>query len=175
MTAFDLLRRDAEYGFGELMTALDGVTEAQAWALLPNLGPDYLHSDATIHGIAMHVATSKWANGSICFRDAELRWQDLAEQVEAFEPSWPAALDFLKRGHEYWMESWASFTELEEVRPTNWKDDRPVWRIVQILSQHDSYHAGQIAMLRYGCPESTVRPPSVAEDIRKYCRDSKWW
>lgn len=176
MTAFELLKSDAEYGFHALMEALEGVTQGQAWAVLPNLGPDYLHSDGSIHGIALHVATVRWAYGSICFRDAEIRWRDTADQIEAFEPSWPAALDYLERGHRYWMESWSQLTDLEEIRPTNWASgDCSAWKIIQTMNQHDSYHAGQIAMLRYGCPESEIKPPSVAEDIRKYCRDSKWW
>ena len=45
MTKIEVLRGDAEYAFSEFMQSIEGVTEAQAWAALPNLGPDYLHSD----------------------------------------------------------------------------------------------------------------------------------
>ena len=176
MTTLDLLKSDAEYGFNEVMKSLDGVTEAQSWSVLPNTGPDYLHTDASIHGIVHHMASVKWMYGSICFRDTELRWREYADQVAAFEPSWPAALDYLQRGHEYWMKSWANLENLEEMRPTNWKSgDCEAWKIIRIMSQHDSYHAGQIAVLRYGVGETDIKPSSAAEDVRTYCRESAHW
>jgi len=176
MTAFELLRRDAEYAWKELQGALEGVTEAQAWATLPHLGPDYLHTDASIFGITLHIAGGKWINGSVCFRDTEIRWHEIADQIEAFEPAWEPALDYLRRGHEYWMDSWSSLQDIEEIRPTNWKrGDLPAWQILQIINQHDSYHAGQITMLRYAIGESQDKPASVAEDIRTYCKDLKAW
>src|ERR1700749_131466 len=101
MTAKELLIRDCEYSFGEFMKALEGVTEAQAWAALPNLGPDYLHTDATIYAIVLPVAGTTWMNGSVCFRNTEIRWREIADQIEAFEPSWEAALDYLERAHLY--------------------------------------------------------------------------
>jgi uncharacterized damage-inducible protein DinB len=177
MTATHLLKENAEYAFQEFMAALDGVTEGQAWAVLPNLGPDYLHTDGTIHGIVHHCAGVKLIYGSICFRSAEFRWRDLAERLDAIEPDWQKALDFLREAHDYWMASWADFTDdrLEEMRPTNYKTDWPAWKLIRMMNQHDSYHAGQIAVLRYGVGETDVKPPSCAEDVRQYCRDSKWW
>jgi len=176
MTAIELLKRDAEYAFGELTKSLEGVTEGQAWSVLPNHGPDYLHTDGSIYGIALHIAGLKWAYGSICFRNTELRWRDIADQMEAFEPSWEAALDYLRRGHEYWMAGWANITDLEAMHPTNWqRGDCPAWEILQITSQHDSYHAGQIVVLRYGVGETDVKPASAAEDIRTYCQESPHW
>ncbi|RYG22023.1 DinB family protein [bacterium] len=176
MTVFEMLKEGAEKGYQELMTSLEGVTEEQAWAVLPNQGPDYLHSGGSIYSVTMHVASLKWVYGSICFRNTEIRWRDAADQIEAFEPSWTAALDYLERGHQYWMESWAGLADFEEMRPTNWKSgDWPAWKIIQFCSQHDAYHAGQIAVFRYGCAPSDVRPASEAEEIRKYCRDSIHW
>lgn len=175
MTVLELLKRDAAYAWKELMTSLEGVTEAQSWSVLPNLGPDYLHTDASIHGIVHHIAGSKWMYGSICFRNTEMRWHQLADQIEAFEPSWEGAMDFLKRGQEYWLASWENLEDLDEIRPTNWKTDRPAWEIIEIVNQHDSYHAGQISLLRYGAPETSVPPPSAAEDVRTYCRESPHW
>jgi hypothetical protein len=175
MTALEQLKRDAEHGWKELMLALEGVTEAQAWAVLPSGGGDYLHTDGSIHGITLHIACGKWMNGSICFRNSEIRWREVADQVASFEPSWDAAMDYLRRGHDYWLASWATVDDLEEIRPTYWKEDRPAWRIIQIVNQHDSYHAGQIAVLRYANGESTEKPPSVAEDIREHCKNLRAW
>ena len=177
MTIIDVLKDDAEYGFREFRNALDGVTEKQSWAVLPNLGLDYLHSDGTIHGLVHHVAGSKKVYGSICFRQTEYRWRDLYEFTKTIEPDWSKALAFLDEAHQYWMESWAGLadSDLELTVPTNFKTDRTALDMIRMVSQHDSYHAGQIAMIRYGVGESDEKPPSVAEDILKYCRDSKHW
>ncbi len=177
MTRIEAYRRDAEYAFSELQKALDGLSEGHAWAVLPPAAEDYLHTDGSIQGVVLHVASGKWVYGSISFRNTEIRWRDAAEQIEAFEPSWAGALDYLKRGHEYWMASWASLTEedLDREVPTNYATDLPAWRMIQIMNHHDSYHAGQVATMRY-TTTSTMKPPtSYAEDIRKYCADSKHW
>ncbi|MBX3117573.1 MAG: DinB family protein [Fimbriimonadaceae bacterium] len=177
MTAIDLLKLDAEYGFKQLMEALEGITQPQAWAKLTPQGKEYLHTDGSVQGIALHIASVKWAYASITFRNTELRWHQIADQMEAFEPSWDGALDYLKRGHDYWMASWADLKEeeLEEMRPTNYKKELPAWRMIQIMNQHDAYHAGQIATIRYAAGESDTPPMSYAEDIRGSCQDSAAW
>jgi len=177
MTAKELLVQDAEYAWKELSQTLEGVKEAQAWSILPNLGGDYLHTDGSIQGIALHIAGCKFMYGSISFLNTEIRWREIAEQMDTFEPSWPAALDYLNRAHQYWMASWADLTnaDLELPRPTNYDRDLPAWEMIRIVSLHDCYHAGQIAMLRFAAPETTTPPPSSAEDVRQYCRDSKAW
>jgi uncharacterized damage-inducible protein DinB len=164
--------------FDELLQSLDGVTEAQSWAVLPNLGSDYLHTDASIHGLTLHIAAGKFIYGSVCFRNSEIRYRQLADEVEAFEPSWEAAMAYLKRSHEYWLSTWTDFTDEDLLKEYPHQNDGrlwPGWRFIHVLTTHDYYHAGQIAMLRYGCPETDVPPPSVAEDIRKYCPDTVSW
>jgi uncharacterized damage-inducible protein DinB len=177
MTKIELLKADAEYAYSDLMVALEGVTEAQAWAVLPNLGPDYLHSDGSIHGLVHHIAGGKKINGSVCFRNTEFRWRDIYADAQRIEPSWEKALEYLAECHDYWMGSWADITDdqLQEMRPTNWKTDRTVLEILRIITLHDTYHGGQIAVVRYGAPESTAIPPSIADDVLKYCRDLPNW
>ena len=177
MNAVDLLRKQAEAAFNEVMTALDGVTQGQAWAVLPQGGPDYLHSDATIHGITLHVATAKVIYGSVAFRGSEVRWRDLAEELDTFEPTWTSAMEYFKASHQYWLETWAGVTDvdLEKEVPHFSGKMWPVWKVVNTVTQHESYHAGQIAVLRYAIGESDDPPPSVAEDIRKYCRELPSW
>ncbi len=177
MDAIKLLRLASEFAIGELYTALEGVTQGQAWAVLPKNGPDYLHSDASIHGITLHIAVGKRIYGSVGFRNTEVRWRDTADQVEAFEPNWAAALEYLAESHRYWLGTWAGLTadQLSEERPHFSGKTWTAWKIIQMIIHHDAYHAGQIAMLRYGCPESTEPPPSQAEDIRKYCVDLPSW
>lgn len=177
MSAIHYLKYSADFAFRELKVALEGVTEGQSWAILPNNGPDYLHSDACISSIVLHIATGKMIYGSVGFRNTELRFRDLADQLEAFEPSWPATLEYLDKAHEYWMASWGDLREdqLEELRPCQQGRDEPIRWHIAMLTHHDSYHAGQIAMLRYGVGETDVKPPSYAEDIRKYCKELKCW
>jgi uncharacterized damage-inducible protein DinB len=177
MTAVELLKEGAEFGHGEFKMALEGLSENHAWARLPPAEDDYLHTDGSIYGIAMHVASVKYAYGSICFRNTEIRWRDIADQIEKFEFSWPATLEYLELAHQYWMESWADLTpdRLNEMRPTNFKTDWPAWKLIRLMNQHDSYHAGQIAVIRYAVKPSSEHPESQAEDIRKYCADSKHW
>lgn len=175
MTAFELLVSDSTYGYEQLRLSLENCSEGQAWAQLPNLGPDYLHTDATIHGIILHIAGAKKMYGSICFRNTEHRWREIAEEIEAFEPSWEAALTYLNHCHNYWMESWQRLEDVETLVSTNWNKEMPAWKVIRLMSQHDSYHAGQIVVLRYGVAESSKPPPSSAEDIRTYCKDSAAW
>lgn len=177
MNAVESLRLQSDLAHQEMTDALDGVTEAQSWAVLPNLGPDYLHSDASIHGIALHVATGKMIYASMAFHDAEIRWSHLADRVEGFEPNWEAARRFLDEAHQYWLDSWSALIdgdlerEVRHFSGQSW----PIWKIIRMVNHHDSYHAGQVAMLRYGCPESENPPPSVAEDIRTHCKELPSW
>ncbi len=177
MTKIDLLKADAEYAFQELMQSLEGVTEQQARAILPNAGSDYLHSDGSIHGLVHHIASGKKMNGSVCFRNTEHRWRDIYADAQRIEPSWVKAMEYLVECHGYWMSSWADRTDdqLHDMRPTYWKTDRTVLEILRIITHHDTYHGGQIAVVRYAAPESDAVPPSVADDILKYCRDLPHW
>lgn len=177
MTAVQLLRREAEMAFKELKTALDGVAQPQAWAVLPNNGPDYLHSDASIHGTTLHVAGGKRIYGSIGFRNSEFRWRHIAEQFDAIEPDWSAALDYLDESQRYWLDSWSHLTDADLETPVPHFHGRmqPAWEIITIVTQHDVYHAGQIAVFRYANADTEMPPPSVAEDIRKYCTELPSW
>lgn len=177
MTKVELLRADAEYAFARLLETLEGVTEPQAWAVLPPAGEEYLHTDGSVHGLVLHIAGGKRMYGSVGWRGSEQRWRDLAAQVDGFEPDWKAALAYLRESHDYWMSCWAGLTddELAVMRPIPSGRSMETWRIVEMVNHHDSYHAGQIAVLRYANGESSVPPPSVGDDIRQYCRELPNW
>ena len=175
MTPVELLKRDADYGWKELSVALEGVSEGQAWAILPNGGSEYLHTDSSIFGITLHVACSKYMNGSVSFRNCEHRWRQLAERIAGFEPNWDQAVDFLRQGQKYWMDTWAVLKDIEEILPTATHGKQPAWRIIQMMNQHDAYHAGQIAILRYAIGETHDKPTSVVADIHQHCRELIAW
>lgn len=173
----DLLKRQCEFNHSAFREALEGVSEGQAWAVLPQGGPDYLHSDGSIHGITLHVASCRIMYGSIAFTNTEIRWRDLAERVERFEPNWQKALEFEAEAQEYWVNSWADLKDSDlEVGVPHFRGAMwPAWKILQTVIHHDAYHAGQIAMLRYAIGESNLPPPSVAADIRQFCCELDSW
>lgn len=177
MDAVELLKAESELAYADLLSALDGVSERQSWAILPNNGPDYLHTDASIHGIALHIASCKFMYGSVGFRHTEIRWRDCADRIETFEPSWPAALAYLEESQKYWMAAWDDIKndELQQETARFSGELWPAWKVIRTMIYHDAYHAGQIAVLRYGMGESDKPPLSVAEDIRKYCADEPSW
>lgn len=177
MTAVELMRLEAEMAFADFVAALDGVEEEHAWAVLKPAGEEYLHTDGSIHGLVLHVATCKIMYGSVAFRNSDIRWREVADQVAAFEPDWAAAKDYLTKSHEYWMSTWAELAdkdlelEVRHFRGKKW----PVWKILRMMTYHDAYHGGQIPVLRYALTQSKVHPPSVAEDLRNCCRDLPDW
>ncbi len=177
MRPVELLRADAEYAFDQLRTSLEGVTQPQAWARLPEGGHDFLHSDASIQGIVLHVAGCKRMYGSVSFGESKTHWRDVAAQMDRFEPDWNAALHYLDECHADWMSTWSNLTDeaLTEPRPHPSGPDRPALRILQTVIHHDSYHAGQIAMLRYAGGVSDTPPPKSADDIRQYCVELPAW
>jgi uncharacterized damage-inducible protein DinB len=167
VSVVELLRRQSELAYAELTTVLKGVTESQAWAVLPQGGSDYLNTDGSIQGVVLHIATCKRIYGSIAFRNGKVRWRDCAEQLESFEPSWIAALDYLSDSQRYWLETWEALMDIDlerdvlHFRGNTW----PSWKIIDQVMRHDSYHAGQIAVFRYASSESGDPPMSVAADI----------
>lgn len=176
MTAVDHLKLQADFAFNELLTAIEGVSEAQSWSILPEGGLDYLHTDATIHGLTLHMAGGKYMYASSAF-GASHRWSELADRVASFEPAWTNAVEFLKEGHKVWMESWANLSDEDLMIEVADIRGRlvPAHKIISILTHHDGWHGGQIVMLRYAVGETEVHPPSTAEDIRTYCKDLPLW
>jgi uncharacterized damage-inducible protein DinB len=171
--AIELIKHEAEFAFKELTTAIEGVTQGQAWSVLPNNGPDYLHTAGSIQNVVLHVASCKRMYGSIGFRSTELRWRDCADQLDAIEPSWPAAVEYLHDAHRYWLSTWENLkdedleNEVPHFRGKLW----PAWKILRVMAHHDGWHGGQVVMLRYALGETDVPPPKEADDIRQSCKD----
>jgi len=177
MTAVQLLRVQADFAFAEFKGAIEKATESEAWARLPSADDDYLHTDGSLQGIVLHVAGCKVIYGSVAFRNSEVRWRDVADRMDQFEPSWSGALAYLDEAHAYWMDSWAGLSdedltrEFLHFRGKLW----PAWRIVNMAIHHDSYHGGQLAVIRYATVGASVPPPTSASDIRNCCRELPSW
>ncbi len=177
MDSVAVLRLQAELAYQEVLTAIEGISKKQSWGVLAQGGADYLHTDGSIYGIVLHLASCKFVYGSVAFRRSEVRWRDCADRMDKFEPNWKLATDYLDEAHKYWVSSWSSTmdTDLENEVPHFSGAQWPVWRIVQMVTHHDSYHAGQIAVLQYAVAESDLPPASGAEDIRTHCKDLPSW
>ncbi len=176
-TQVGLLRQQAELAFAGLVHALDGITEFQAWGVLSPAADDYLHTDGSVYGLVLHLAGGKMMYGSTGFRGTEVRWRDLAERLERFEPSWQAALDFLHEAHRYWLASWEDLQDqdLYQDRPHFSGRLWPAWKIIHTVTDHDAYHTGQIVLVRYAALGSSQPPASVAEDVRENCSSLPGW
>jgi uncharacterized damage-inducible protein DinB len=173
MKSIDLLRLQAEQAYRELIDTLQEISEGHAWAVAPQEGCGYLHTSGSILEIVQHIATCKVMYGSAAFRDTAVRWSDCAAQLDALGADWQQNLAYLQESHEAWLNGWSTLSdeELARLRPTNWGEQWPTWRIITTISQHDSYHAGQIALLHASLPAASVPPPSHADAIREYLQD----
>jgi len=175
MDALDLLRNQSRTAFDELLEAIEGVSQARGWAVQGLQASEYLHTEGSILSVVMHVASLKFVNGSSGFRGLEVRWRHAVERLEEIWPDWEAAKAYLLEGQEYWLESWKDLDDIEKEidHPSGRK--WPAWRLISMSSHHDSYHAGQIQLLRSVLPDAEVPPPSEADEWRKYCQPLPSW
>lgn len=178
MTRVELLRAQSDHAYKEFEEVLAGVSQGLAWARIQCASEDeYLHTDGSIHSIVLHVATCKRIYGGTAFRPGEVRWRDIADELDHFEPDWLAALDYLRASQDYWTSSWDHLRDddlSEEVGHFS-GETWPAWRVIQNNNHHDAYHAGQIAVIRFGVSPTAVPPPSCAEDVRTHCRELPTW
>ncbi|MFN8140188.1 MAG: DinB family protein [Fimbriimonadales bacterium] len=177
MTTIGHLREATNLAFESLLAAIEGVTEPISFFRPTGASEEHLHTDGSIHMIVLHAACVKYMCGSVGFRNTEIRWSQLADRIENFEPNWGAAVEFLNEAHKYWLDLWSHLSDeqLTMEIPTNYGTTAPAWRIIRLVHHHDSYHAGQIAAIRYIATPTTEKPLSQAEDIRQHCKEMIAW
>ncbi|MDR3711027.1 MAG: hypothetical protein P4L33_22215 [Capsulimonadaceae bacterium] len=156
---------DAEQAWGDLLDALEGIDEKQAWAIPSMRGTGDLATRGSILEIVQHLATSKIMYASAAFRQNEFGWDDVFARVRELGANWQDNINHLHDAHRYWMTSWANLTEqdLTSPRMTNWGAYWPAWRIISTISHHDSYHSGQISLLRAILPPAELPCPTQAD------------
>lgn len=177
MTQIELLREETALAFDSFLHTIEGVTEPISFFRPTAASEEHLHTDGSIHMIVLHAACVKYMCGSVGFRNTEIRWSQLADRIEKFEPNWEAAVAFLNEAHEYWVDSWSHLSDeqLTVEIPTNYGTATPAWRTIRLVHHHDSYHSGQIAAIRYIATPTTENPLSQAEDIRQHCKEMIAW
>jgi hypothetical protein len=176
-TSVAILRSESEEAFASLVEALDGVTEGETWALAARHGAGVLHSDGSILGIVQHVAVCKVMYASAAFRGTEVRWRECVTRLRESGSSWDANLTYLREAQEYWLESWSGLADedLATPRMTNWGERWACRRIITTVAHHDSYHAGQISLLRAIVEPVAAAPPPFANSFAEHLIDSPSW
>lgn len=177
MNPITLLVNEANLTFEDLLATIEPVDEPLSWAVVPMKEGEYLNTNGSILTMIQHVAGCKLMYASAAFTGGEIRWRECAERYEAIGSNWAKSVEDLKEAHQYWMASWANLTpdQLEDERENIRGKLRPAWKLIQIVTNHDMYHSGQIEVLKVSLGPSTVPPPSSAEDIRQYCRELPLW
>ncbi|MEZ0326455.1 MAG: DinB family protein [Fimbriimonas sp.] len=175
MRDIDLLKLESQAAFQDLLDSIDGVSEQQAWGKVEFLPGEYMHSEGSILSTVMHIAAPKFLYGSAGYRNLEIRWRDTVDRLERFWPSWEGAKEYLHEAHEYWQSTWANERDLERMVTTFSGKQWPNWRVIWTVTQHDSYHAGQIHLLKAIVPPSTNPPPDESDLWRKYCEPLPSW
>lgn len=175
MTNIELLKLESKSAFGELLVSIDGVSEQQSWARIECQPKEYMHTEGSVLSIVLHIAACKFIYDSTAYRELEVRWRDRVARLESFWPSWEGAKQYLSEAEEYWLSSWAEDVNVEEpvrnFRGLEW----PSWKVISTVIHHDSYHAGQIQMLRSVLSPSPVPPPEEGDLWRKYCGELPSW
>ena len=170
MTACHALKEEAGMAFAQLSGILAEVPEGLSWAQIKLAPGSWLNTNGTIIGMIQHVAVCKFMYGSTAFRETEMRWRTCFDQLEAMGASWQANLDYLAEAHQYWLSTWANLKDSDldsnftHFRGVKW----PGWKVIETVTQHDVYHAGQVALLASALV-STDQPPDLRLDEERKC------
>jgi uncharacterized damage-inducible protein DinB len=177
MDAISLLKLQAGLAYAELQEIIAGIEQPLAWAVAPLKEGEYLHDTGSIHGVVMHLAECKVGYASTGFRNLEIRQRDILARMEAVGSDWNAAKKWLEEAQAYWLDCWAHLTpeDLEKEVPIHGGRTRAIWKIISTMSCHDSYHAGQIELLKSTLSPTDVEPPSMADLTRPHVVDLPEW
>jgi hypothetical protein len=175
MTPHELFLSQAESSFGELSVAVQGVSQELSWSTIGVRDGEYLHTSGCILGIVQHVAVGKTMYASMAFMNCDVRWRDCIDDLERIGQSWEQTLEYLRATHDRWLRAWQC-ADLDRLVEANRTEPWPAWKLISMLSHHDSYHAGQIELAKVALAPATTPPESTeAADIRRYCQGSPCW
>lgn len=177
MQAIGVLKNEAALAYAQLQEALATVTEPLSWAKTPLSEGAYLHTNGTILGMVQHIAVCKFIYGSAAFRSLDVRWRACFDRLEAIGTSWAENLAYLEEAHEYWMNSWSNLRDEElDAEYMRFSGEMwPGWKLIATVTQHDTYHGGQIALLSSILSPADTPPDMDLDGERKYVVDLPTW
>ncbi len=99
----------------------------------------------TIAWRMVHVAACKVMYFEYAFGPGKLTWDELEIPYTA-----ASAVIWLEAGQARLRSALEGLTDadLEEMRPTNWGDQWPTWRIFWTMASHDLHHGAEVGCLR---------------------------
>ncbi len=99
----------------------------------------------TIAWRMVHVAACKVMYFEYAFGPGKLTWDKLEIPYTA-----ASAVIWLEAGQARLRSALEGLTDadLEEMRPTNWGDQWPTWRIFWTMASHDLHHGAEVGCLR---------------------------
>jgi len=114
------------------------------WLWVPSGG------QRSIRDIVQHVGGCKFMYNNHAFSDAQLTWDDPLVEGRDTLSNIAEATVWLREGHARLRESIAVLDDAELLRPrmTSWDELKETRWIINMIIQHDLYHAGEINHLR---------------------------
>ncbi len=116
------------------------------WTALPH------GAKRSILDIVAHVGMFKYMYPGSAFRNREFDYRDdPVSPPKSTLTSKDVAIDWLRQAHAYLVDAFSELaddTELAEPRPAHWGDLLPTRRLMAIVLEHDTYHAGEINRTR---------------------------
>jgi uncharacterized damage-inducible protein DinB len=147
------------YMLDEAFEPLDAEHFQRSQSLLPNLAA--VSEDAwcavpsgasrSIRDIVMHVGACKYVYDNYAFGDGTLTWESkLANPWPGSEPHMSEVLDWVRAGHRRLRHHIEALDDegLAVERKANWGKSYPTRWLVNVVIQHDLYHAGEINHIR---------------------------
>jgi hypothetical protein len=108
--------------------------------------------ERTILQIVRHVGECKFVYGNHAFGDQSMRWDTPGTIPTISEGADPGAwVEWLGWGHAALISSVGSLEDDEELlqlRPANWGMEYQTRWLINVMVQHDIYHAGEINHIR---------------------------
>lgn len=124
------------------------------WSLDYEEAPTHPAPVTTIAWRLVHVAACKIMYHEYAFGPGRLTWDELP-----LPGTVDGAISWLEEGQRQLTTALEELTDadLEALRPTNWGEQWPTWRLFWTLAAHDLEHGAEIGLLRqlYQLPAAT--------------------
>lgn len=122
-----------------------GAVSDEVWCTVPPGG------SRSIKEVALHVGSCKYVYDNYAFGDASLTWQSkLVSPWPDSDPHPAEVIDWIRAGHRRFRHHVAELvdSDLDIPRKANWGIEYPTRWLINVIVQHDLYHAGEINHIR---------------------------